>query len=37
MGQAGRQYLEQNFSREEIARRLIHVLESTMADRRAHA
>jgi glycosyltransferase involved in cell wall biosynthesis len=26
MGLAGRQYLEQNFSRDEIARRLIHVL-----------
>jgi glycosyltransferase involved in cell wall biosynthesis len=37
MGLAGRQYLEQNFSREEIARRLIHVLESTVADRSSHA
>jgi glycosyltransferase involved in cell wall biosynthesis len=37
MGLAGRQYLERNFSREEIARRLIHVLELTVADWSPHA
>jgi glycosyltransferase involved in cell wall biosynthesis len=37
MGLAGRRYLELHYSREEIARQLIHVLESTVADRSSDA
>jgi glycosyltransferase involved in cell wall biosynthesis len=37
MGLAGRQYLEHNLSREEIARRLVQVLESTVPDWSSHA
>ena len=37
MGLAGRRYLEQNFSREQISQQLVEVLESTLADRRPHA
>jgi glycosyltransferase involved in cell wall biosynthesis len=37
MGLAGRDYLEQNFSREHISRKLIDVLESMLTDGRKHA
>ena len=37
MGLAGRQYLEQNFSREAIGQRLMDVLESTLSGRSSHA
>jgi glycosyltransferase involved in cell wall biosynthesis len=37
MGLAGRRYLEQHYSREDIARQLIRILESTVADRSSHA
>lgn len=37
MGLAGRRYLEQNFNRERISRRLVEVLESTLAEGRPHA
>jgi len=35
MGLAGKTYLEQNFSRDQIARKLLQVLESTLHDRSA--
>jgi glycosyltransferase involved in cell wall biosynthesis len=37
MGLAGRRYLEQNFSREDISHKLIQVLESMLTDRSSDA
>ena len=37
MGLAGRRYLEQNFNREQISRKLIDVLQTTLDDRMEHA
>src|SRR5574340_89300 len=37
MGTSGRRYVELNFSREEISRKLIQVLESTLAEGGTHA
>ncbi|MFH1183431.1 MAG: glycosyltransferase family 4 protein [Chloroflexota bacterium] len=37
MGLDGKRYLEQHFSREEIARRLMQVLDSTLGDRSSNA
>jgi len=37
MGAAGKRYLQHNFSREDISRKLLEVLESMLADGRIHA